>query len=316
MLMKGIMATTKVDAHNMRICKEALEKAAQDISNGECALLVNIEHDLTTMPIGKVVRAHVDKYDDTDYALYMEQDIFEKSYSTTIDGQTYIMTKSLVDDRPFASRTDNTNDKLFIQTDSVNFESFDAAKDFLSELETERDVQTGFIARKSLIPDPELAFQLVEKSVTALFIYLASKTAIEKVGNHIIENALTELDSLYSFIKKAIITAAKRFHPQNRPVTYVFRGYQNFLIEFAVQTTNPNIAIESIKEEKLLGALEEIKKLQHLFSDFLKIQLVYNVDKEVWEFNYLTTQTGEVIGTEKAYNTTVKKLDIALPDKK
>lgn len=315
MLMKGIMATTRVDAHNMQICKEALEKTADEISNGKCVPLVNIEHDLTTMPIGKVIKAHVDKYDDTDYALYMEQEIFESSYTTIVDGQTYILLKSLVDNRPFASSVDNDNDKLLVQTDSVNFESLDAAKDFFEELHNEGDIETGYIARKSVIPDPELAFQLVEKSVTALFIYLASKTAIEKVGNHIIENALTELVGLYTFIKTAIISAAKRFHPQNRPVTYVFRGYQNFLIEFVVQTTNPNIAIESIKEEKLVGALTEIEKLQCLFSNFLRIQLVYNVDAKVWEFNYLTTETGEVIGTEKAYNATVKKLDIVFPNK-
>ena len=95
----------------------------------------------------------------------------------------------------------------------------------------------------------------------------------------------------------------------------MFRGYQEFLIEFVVQTTNPNIAIESIKKEKLVGVLAEIEKLQRLFANFEKIQLVYNVNEGVWEFNYLTTEQGEVIGTEKAYNATVKKLDITLPNK-
>lgn len=299
----------------MRICKESLEKAAEEISNGQCALLVNIEHDPTTMPIGKVIRAHVGKYDDTDYALYSEQEIFDDCYTTIVEGQTYILLKSLIDNRPFISSVNKGNCKLIVQTDSVNFESLDAAKDFFEELHKENDIETSYIARKSVIPDPELAFQLVEKSVTALLIYLASKTAVEKVGNHIIDNALIELDSLYTFIKTTILSAAKRFHPKNRPVTYVFRGYQDFLIEFIVQTTNPNIAIESIKEEKLVGALAEIKKLQCLFTNFQKIQLVYNVNEKAWEFNYLTTEQGEVIGTEKAYNTTVKKLDITLPNK-
>ena len=92
-------------------------------------------------------------------------------------------------------------------------------------------------------------------------------------------------DGLYDFIKKAIISAAKRFVPANRPVTYVFTGKYEFVIELVVQTTNPNIAIEAICEEKLISVVSEIENLKKQKSQKVKIiiykskKLIYNTKK-------------------------------------
>lgn len=312
MIVKGIAATTKVDAHNTRITLEALEEAAENINNGRYAPSVGVEHDPTIIPIGKVTRAYVAKMDDSDYGLYCEQDMFT-TRSTTINGDTYIVQKSLIDDRPLSSAMLENNEKLLVQTDFVNFSSLDDAKIFFEELSKEYDIETSYFGRKSLIPDPELIFQLMEKTITALFLYLASKPVVEKVGNHIVDCALSELDSLYEFIKKAIIKAAKQFVPANRPVTYIFTGTHDFVVELVVQTTNPNVAISAIKEDKLVGAFNEIERLKNCFTHFSKIQLVYNTGTKDWEFNYLATETGEVIGTEKTYKRSVKKIGLSFP---
>jgi hypothetical protein len=137
---------------------------------------------------------------------------------------------------------------------------------------------------------------------------------VSKIGNHIIDNALKELDELYSFIKKAILAGAKRFIPANRPVTYVFSGHHDFLIELVVQTESPNVAIQSISADKLSGIIEEIEQKKAIFSNFTKIQLVYNVEDEKWEFNYIATEKGEIIGTEKSYKKSAKKVDIRFSD--
>ena len=314
MIIKGIVATTKVDAHNTQITLEALEDAAESVNSGKYAPSVGVEHDPTIMPIGKVTRAYVAKIDDSDYGLYCEQDMFSAS-PIIINGDTYIVQKSLIDDRPLSSAVLENNEKLLVQTDFVNFTSLDEAKLFFEELSKEYDIETGYFERKSLIPDPELIFQLMEKTVAALLVYLASKPIIEKVGNHIVDHALSELDSLYDFIKKAIIKAAKQFVPANRPVTYIFTGTHDFVIELVVQTANPNTVISAIKEDKLVGVINEIEKLKNHFASFSKIQLVYNLETENWEFNYIATETGEVIGTEKSYNRSVKKIELAFPGK-
>lgn len=301
MILKGIAATTQVDAHNTCIALEALENAAESIVHGNSVPSVGVEHDPTIMPIGKVVNAYVEKINDSDYGLYCEQDMFSV-YSIELDGTKFILQKSLIDDRPF--------------TFSFNFKSLKDADSFLNELSGEYEIETGYCVRKSAVPDPELTFQLLETTVKYLFIYLTSKTVIEKVGNHIIDQALSELNDLYAFIKKAIFSAAKQFIPANRPVTYVFTGKHEFLIELVVQTTNPNTAIEAISDEKLIGVINEIENLKKHFSSFSKIQLVYNTEIGQWEFNYIATEKGEVIGTEKSYKKSMKKIEIAFPENK
>ena len=315
MILKGIAATTQVDAHNTRIALEALENAAESIVHGNSVPSVGVEHDPTIIPIGKVVNAYVEKINDSDYGLYCEQDMFS-AYPFELDGTKYILQKSLIDDRPLTSSFLEQKEKLLVQTDPVNFKSRKDAELFLNELSGEYEIETGYCGRKSAVPDPELTFQLLETTVKCLFIYLTSKTVVEKVGNHIIDHALSELDDLYAFIKKAIFSAAKQFLPANRPVTYVFTGKHEFLIELVVQTTNPNTAIEAISEEKLIGVVSEIENLKKHFSSFSKIQLVYNTETEQWEFNYIATEKGEVIGTEKSYKKSMKKIEIVFPENK
>lgn len=158
MIVKGMVATTKIDAHNMRITLDALKKAADDINNGEYAPSVGVEHDPTILPIGKVIKAYIEKIDDNDYGLYCEQDMFS-AQPIALDGETFIVQKSLVNDKPLSSAVLEPHEKLFIQTDFVNFPSNDGAKNFLQELSEEYDIETGYISRKSVIPDPELIFQ-------------------------------------------------------------------------------------------------------------------------------------------------------------
>lgn len=44
------------------------------------------------------------------------------------------------------------------------------------------------------------------------------------------------------------------------------------------------------------------------------IQLVYNTETGQWEFNYIATEKGEVIGTEKSYKKSLKKIELAFPE--
>jgi len=313
MTFSGMIASTNIDAHNTRITLDALKQAAFDINNAGSVPSIGIEHDPTVMPIGKVTKAYVKELEDGNYGLFCEGEFFS-SFSTEIQGETYILQKSLMDTRPITLSTGVALSKLLVQTDCVNFASREEAEKFFEELSKDYEVDTGYIARKSLIPDPELVFHFLEVTVVSVLAYLSGKDMASKIGNHIIDNALKELDELYSFIKKAILAGAKRFIPANRPVTYVFSGHHDFLIELVVQTESPNVAIQSISADKLSGVMKEIEQKKAIFSNFAKIQLVYNVEDEKWEFNYIATEKGEIIGTEKSYKKSAKKVDILFPD--
>jgi len=312
MIYKGIAATTKVDAHNIRIAKEALEQAAHDINEGKCAPAVVIEHDLTILPIGKVYKAFVDSFDEEDYALHIEQEIFENVSSTIVNGEKYMVVKSDVDDRPFASDIISNNEKLIVGTDSVNFESDEKAKEYLNGLRAEFDIDVQRFCRKSVIPDPELVFQLVENSVKYLLIYLCSKQVVERVGDVLVDTAVNEAKNLYALVKKAIKAGSKYLIPENRPVTYIFKGSFNYIIELIVKTTNPDVAISALNKEKLKEAIDKIDNIKEQFPKILRVQLIYNENEDKWEFNYLTTEVGVVIGTEQSYKKAAKLAEIYL----
>jgi len=309
---KGIGATTEIDAHKMQISKEALEKAAHDINEGKYVPTVGIEHDLTILPIGKVYKASVDRFGEKDYALHIEQEIFENISSATINGENYIVLKSDVDERPFVLDKISNNKKLTIETDLVNFESIEKSKEYLDSLRAEYDINFEPIARKSVIPDPELVFELAQNSVKYLLIYLCSKQVVERVGDALVDAVLNEANKLYVLVKKAIKTGSKYLIPQNRPVTYVFKGSLNYIIELIIKTTNPDVAISALNKEKLKEAIEKIDSVKEQFPKMCRVQLIYNENQDKWEFNYLTTETGEVIGTEKAYSKSAKLMEIYL----
>lgn len=314
MIVKGLVATTKIDRHNTIIAKEALEQAALDINTSPNVPSVGVEHDPTILPIGKVIRANVIRMDDGEFGLYAEQDMFE-THTTVVDGQTYVILKSEIDNRPFISKTVES-DKMLIQTDFINFNSVNECNEFFRSVEKDFDVETGLISRKSLIPDPELTFQFLDSTVKLLLLYLASKKTVEKIGDHIIDNALNELDRIYEIVKQTIVRGAKYLIPKNRPITYIFSGNIEYPVELIVQTSDSNIAIKSLGEGKLEEALKEIRYIEARFSGLKKVQLVYNINNQCWEFNYLTTDKGEVIGTETSFRTSAKKIDIAFHEKK
>lgn len=314
MICKGIASTTQVDAHNMQMTKEALEKAAQDVNAGEYVPAVGVEHDLTVMPIGKVYKAFVDKFGLDDYALYIEQEIFDDVYTSTIGEEKYILLKSALDNRPFASDKILDNDKLIIQTDPVNFESYEKSEEFLSNLNARFNINVQHVLRKSIIPDPELVFQFAENFVKYLLIYLSSKQVVERVGDALVDTALTEIKYLYGIVKKAIKSGATYLVPRNRPVTYVFRGNIDYIIELIVKTKSPDIAINALNKNNLKEAIDKIESIKTQFPRMRRVQLLYNENDSKWAFNYLTTETGEVIGTEQSYEKSTKLVEMYLGD--
>jgi len=312
MIIKGIGSTTQIDAHNMQMSKECLDKAAHDINTDKYAPSFGIEHDITVFPLGKVYKAYVDRLGETDYALHIEQEIYDNISTATINGEKYVMVKSNVDDRPFASDKIERNDKFMFAADPVNFESTELLSEYFEELKSEYEIDTQIFCRKSVIPDPELVFQFLEESVKYLLIYLSSKQVIERVGTAFVDKTLNEIGGLYNLVKKAIITGSKYLIPKNRPVTYVFKGNLDYIVELIVKTKNPDTALGAISKENLKDAIDKIDNVIEQFPNLCRVQLVYNEYLNKWEFNYLTTEKGEIIGTEVSYNKSAKQTALYL----
>lgn len=298
MIIKGIGATTHLDRHNCKIDKEALEDLVKSV-NGEYAIRIGIEHDSLIMPIGKILSGKLIKLEDGEYAVELEQEMFEE-YRTYIDasGAIWYIAESNRDTRPYADAKIEKVEKVKIAIDPVNFacDDYDRLLEFYKE---ECSVDTECIIRKALIPDPEIIITLVTGTMATL--------VGKKIKEKFVERITEDFSKTYDLLKKIVLETIKYCKQSNRPVTYLVRENGSFLLELAVVTENPNILIEALSNEKMEQIKNTINQfVQNFEIDINKIQCLYDKDEHKWEVNYVATKDGKVIGSEKCYKRTME----------
>lgn len=295
MIFKGIGATTHVDKHNCRITKEALENAAKDINESTYAVGVGIEHDPTIMPIGKVINGKIIRLKDGEYALEIEQELFQEYqiYRDESDVKWYI-TESSMDIRPFADTQVENIEKIKISIDPVNFShsDFEGLMDFYKK---ECLLDTECFMRKSVIPDPEIVLTLM----TGTIAVMAGKKIADQVAN--------DIAKIYELIKKVVLETVKRCKKGNRPITYVVKENNSYLMELVVVTDKPEILFEALSSDKIYQVETEVEEFVKNFNvEIAKLQCIYDIEKQKWTVNYASTKDGKVIGSEKCYRKTVE----------
>lgn len=294
---KAVIATTHIDRHNCKITKEALEDAVEKIKHGETVPSLGLEHDSMIPPIGKVIDAWIEQLDDGEYRMVAIQETFDRYKEILLpDGSIAYEEYIIQNNKPFTLRSsENTPDKLKIDTDLVNFESQKEYEEFIKEINDNDVIEEGFIGRKSLIPDPEIVFTLTKN----LILFFAGKHILERASDKIIDSMIEDVSKLYEVIKKAIVSAPKYVIPKNRPITYIFEAPGEMILEFVARTNEPNKVITALTQEKLKYCFEKAEELNKTMNAD-KIQYILNRDGD-WEFNFLLTKTGSVIGTPASH---------------
>lgn len=308
MTRRDVVATTHLDRHFTKITKEALEGAAKQVNCGHRPYLT-VDHDLTIPPYGKAVKAWVEPREDGEYQLVIEHDVFEKvSWLELSDGNVLFKQGSKTDNLPFADRYAEINDDLFLSYDWVNFKHGEASKLFIEEIkeQSKAEFSVNEFGRKSLTPDPEIIIGVAK----IIGSYLIAKNVLNKIGEKVTELAAKDLEQFYTFIKSVVLSAVKYARPQNRPITYVFVARGKLTIEFIACSSDPHHVISSVKLEKLESAMSQASAYQSLFKA-VKIQYLLNSGGD-WGFNYLLTETGDVIGTEKSLSRRARRFEILL----
>ncbi len=299
MILKGIGATTHIDRHNCRITKEVLEDMAKDITDGVCAVGMGVEHNLAVMPIGKVLNGKIIELEDGEYALEIEQEIFEEYFSYEDErGAKWYITGSKTDRRPFADTQMDNTPNIKISIDPVNFSQEDVEK-LMDFYKKECSFDTECLIRKSYIPDPEIMFTLMAGTLAIM----TGKKVLDKTA----EQVANDVVKIYDMIKKASLETVKRFNKKNRPVTYVIREKSTSVIELIVVTEKVDVLFEALTAEKMDLIEKEIENFKRRFDvNIAKLQCVYAVDEAKWLVNYVSTRDGKVIGSEKCFKNTVE----------
>lgn len=299
MIIKGIGATTHEDSHKCRLTKKALENAVDQINNGKYAPAIGIEHDSTIMPIGKTIKAEMVQLKDGEFAVVVYQETFENINTTSISnfGTVYIAS-SVLDNRPFADTEPSNYERTTIELDPVNFD-FNEFQNMCEELNQEYDINCKTIMRKSLIPDPEIVINFIKDT----FLILCGAKVLEKTVESFSEDAASIIDRL----KRIVLSIIKNILPKNRPITYVLKENRGYILELIIRTNNVNTLFHALSSEVLSHIIDDVDKFRSIIDEpTYKIQFIYNELNSKWEFNYLSTSTGKVIGSEKCYKRTTE----------
>lgn len=305
-----ILATTQIDLHFQRFTLKALEQM-NSIINSEAKPLVTYDHDSAIPPAGKLLESRIELRDDGEYQLVAIQEFFEGiEWDKLEDGTKVFKQESEIDRHPFSNKYEKVSDEFAVSFDFVNFESKQAMRSFVEDVQEESGVEfeAGMHGRKSLIPDPEFIIQL-SKVIAG---YLLAKKLVDKVSDKIADLVAEDVAKFYSFVRSVVFKAARYARPKGRPVTYIFVAPGSLYIEFVARSTNPELIVNAILLEKLEGALSKADYL-HKKLGAVRIQYLLN-DKGEWEFNYLLTDKGAVIGTEQSLARRARRAELMIKE--
>jgi len=293
---KYIVSSTHLDSQGYVMMKSALDSMLLQL-NGKRKPRLGLEHIRTFPPFGAISNGEVFQGDDKQYYLSAEMMYFDKHEFITLDDGTKLLKEYFSEgEYPFIECEEPETDKISIATDPANFEKLNEHEEIyeLVKQESDLDFDTQEFGRKSQLTDPEIIITITTILATTLGIIKSKVT--EKLGDAIGE----DLVKFYKLISKLAVETIKKAKPSNRPKNFVI-SYPNTEcnIELVITTHKADRVLNSLTAEKLKTISDKLEQLKNL--DPEKIQFTFN-ENDIWEFNYLLTKTGAVIGTIKSFN--------------
>lgn len=293
---KYVISSTHLDSQGCVIAKSALEGMLPQL-NGKRKPRLGLEHIRTFPPFGAIMNGELTKGKDEHYYLTAEMVYFDKQELINFEDGTKLVKEFFSEGEfPFIECAVSEVTKLSISTDHVNFDKFEDIEEIYKQIrqETNIEFETKEFGRKSELPDPETIITITTILASTLGIIKSKVT--EKLGEAIGE----DLSKFYKLIAKLVTETIKKVKPANRPKTFVI-SYPNTEcnIELVITTHKADRVLNSLTKEKLEIIAYKIEQLKNLEPE--KIQFTYT-DNESWEFNYLLSKNGSVIGTVKSFN--------------
>jgi hypothetical protein len=289
-----IAATTRVDAHGMMHTKESLESMVRQCNQGESAIRMGIEHDMSVPPLGKCVDAELVEIDGG-HAVVLDQRQWNVRAKVRLPDGSVAVVESLSDDaRPLKANDRGSDEHDFtVAFDPVNLGGFE---DF-TQIHCPQFIQMGIhpeqFFRKSTIPDPEIVITAI-KSVVA---YLGLRTLGKAIGKEIAEKVSRDVGVWYDKIKLMAAHYVSQMKPSNKPITYILVVPGEPKLEIVVQGPS----LEKLAEVMSLEYLEKVASLaDHVNLSIPLVSIQYLDRGDGPKLNYMLTRDGKVISEEGA----------------
>lgn len=206
----------------------------------------------------------------------------------------------------FIKRYADTSSIMRISVDKNNFSDFDSCNEVGRKLTNLYDepISLEVHSRKNLLPDPQVVITLA--GYYSIF-YPLLKPFLAKVGEKIAEDIADDFykvckskaKSLANKLVESIRIIRKDIVPTNKVLLTIFEIPGEPYIELQIKSDDPVKTIKAISDKKLFKVHEQVKSLQKKIA-ISEIYFIFNA-KDKWEFSYLISENGEVIGTKSSF---------------
>ncbi len=197
---------------------------------------------------------------------------------------------------PFIECKPELISKIHVSTDPANFKGHNEVSEIfkIAAEESNLDFDTSLTGRKSELPDPETVITITKTIAIALGLI---KTKIpEKIGEAIGE----DLVKIYKMISALAVQIIKRAVPSNRPKNFVIEfPNEECIVELVITTHIADRVLQSLTKEKLDVVHRKMVQLSNLNPE--KVQFIFSKEDQ-WEFNYLLSKDGSVVGQIKSFS--------------
>lgn len=302
MVRKQIIATNDVDMQSEKLADKVLFDIAEEINSNESVIKMGLNHDVSIMPVGKVIKGTVVNMKDSTLGVEAQIDDFMYDFQKIIgpDKEILYTASSALDKRLFMEYEAEEKERITVLLSPLNFieDEYEELKQIISD-ECEALVEDSI--KKSFIPDPEIVIQLL----IGTMICLTTKKTVEKTAEKLAEKISDDIAKGYDNLKKIIVYIGRRI-VGSKETTYVLTEPGQD-VELVIITSNPEDVLNAIEiASNGYIASQSEKYRRYLNGTLKKIQFLYNVENKKWEVNYMVTNTGEVIGSEQSYERAVK----------
>lgn len=302
MIRQQIIATSGVDKQKQQLSVDVLAEFAEAFSSDAAVTCMNINHDCTALPIGKVLSGSLKPLDNGETALEVLIDDFVDSFVPCAgpNGESLYFGESLCDTRPFVDFQVEIQTGFIIMLNPLNFAQEDY-NNVISYLHNCCGAQVETAIEKSWFPDPKIVFNFA----TGYLLGLLGKQTLSKTNDKLSEEISGDFLKCYTAIKNAIKRIAEKIKSHGQ-IAYIFTepGQPVELIIKAKKANTVLIAFEALKGYDILQKVQQFDNYTN--RNLKKIQFVYDEIGAKWEMSYLTTNTGQVIGTEANYKRTIQ----------
>lgn len=207
----------------------------------------------------------------------------------------------------FISRNEITP-QMKIKADKNNFKSLATWNRIGVKLSSfyEEPIITETSMRKTLLLDPQIAITLAGYYS---IIYPMLKPFLKRIGEKLADDIADDLyDSTKEKAKKLIGNIANSINfmhagmvPTKRVLHTIFEIPGEIYIELHIRSNDSNRIFKALSSAKLSKIHMQISDLQ-LNIEVSEIYFVYN-KKDKWEFTYLISKSGQIVGTKSTFET-------------